>query len=280
VLPQAQHDTVVPVEVQQSSMCLKHAMNNVLLGVGSALLADTASMHEATASLQAKAIREASLMGQVGRGRVPVYGDRNGNWLVEVATEWLGIHMPCVRMEHSFSREMNVLDECLGCVVRPRARKNGHYVAFRRTPGQFGGWQSVDSIGPTICATMEDIALRGADNKYFLLHTVHGGCAFFPPIGPPLEGAQADAPEPVVDAQGPCISEGDLAAGDSAAAALDAGGVVTADWDDTTAAVDADESAPHSTPHSLLFLSARPKAGPKLRCSAKQRQQSPFNESA
>ena len=64
----------------------------------------------------------------------------------------------------------------------PERRRN-HFIAYRFLPRR-AAWEIVDSVGPRVAATSEEVALQPSDNKFFVVHTDHRACGRLPHIGP------------------------------------------------------------------------------------------------
>ena len=62
-------------------------------------------------------------------------------------------------------------------------RRSNHFIAYRFLPMR-AAWEIVDSVGPRVAATSEEVALQPSDYKFFVVHTDHGACGRLANISP------------------------------------------------------------------------------------------------
>ena len=147
-------------------MCLKHAFNNVLLGINCPRLV---TEEEFVVAMQHVSARANSLSNVNF-----VYGGQPGNWDITVLAEFRAQFTPCLRLEHSASTEFSVVDEIIGFIDRPLTQ--AHFRAVWRSASSPGSWERVDSLSHNVWPMSDDAVYDPEPGKYAIVHTVHVGC--------------------------------------------------------------------------------------------------------
>ena len=154
------------IERQHLSQCLLHRVNNILIGT-TTFRATEAQFQTCTEMLNALSV-------QAGNPRRR-FGNRSGNWTIDVAAKFFEEFTDCIRIEHSGSREIAAhYEEILGAIVQQSRQQR--FIAYRRVPALLDTWESIDSISSESVQLSELDALAVDERKSFVIHRAHADC--------------------------------------------------------------------------------------------------------